>query len=475
MLAGGVKRWGVLIAAVVSAAAWAGAPGGAVGAGRPIGDVAVFATLPYPGQPGGIAVDQGVAYVDTFAFVVRPTDPADDVFSYDTGTGAPRQDRPNPIAVTRARPVAVMGLSGMATGPDGALYVVDMNGRILRIDPRSGTVTTYATFPASAGGPVTTMPLDMVFDGAGNAYVTDIGGAPVIWRIPPGGGQAAAWFVDPRIAGAYTEGGGGIRIDPSGTHLYFIVVASFNSATPAKGVVFRLPLASPTADALQVFHAYGSMADAPPLGEGPLGIAFGASGKLYVAMPGVNAVSVLRPDGSEERRMTLPYTAQFVALRGNGSLLVTTWGDVNNGPWPVLDVFVNDVAPGPPPTPVGAGAVGGTASASSIGAAATAAAAGPTSSTTRARAHTATLSVAPQANAPAAALAAASAAAAPRSPVAPARPASAVPAGPAPGGRGGGARWAAIAAVAALAAVGGGVAGRGVARRARRLGRNRRD
>ena len=36
--------------------------------------------------------------------------------------------------------------SGSTIGPDGALYVTDGKaGRVLRVDPRSGAVTTFAT------------------------------------------------------------------------------------------------------------------------------------------------------------------------------------------------------------------------------------------------------------------------------------------------------------------------------------------
>lgn len=311
---------------------------------RTFGDITTFATLPYPGQPGGIVVDRGTVYVDTFAFVVRPTDAADYLFAYDVDTGRLRQDRPNPIAVPRTRPVCVMGLSGLAVRGRRSLYVVDMNGRVLRVDPRTGRQRVYATFPAGAAAPASTMPLDIVFDAEGYGYVTDIGGAPVVWRVPRGGGQAEAWFVDPRIAGWWSEGGGGIRIDPTGRRLYFVVVGSLSPLTPAKAVVYRLPLATPTSEHLEMFHTYASPLEAPPLGAGPLGIEFGASGNLYLAMPGASAVSVLAPDGRELHRIPLPAIPQFLAFRGNGSLLVTTWGDVNAGPWDVLDVYVGDVA-----------------------------------------------------------------------------------------------------------------------------------
>ena len=63
-------------------------------------------------------------------------------------------------------------MTGSTIGPDGALYVTDgTSGSVLRIDRRSGRVTTYATglppkaLPGDIGGPV-----DVAFVGR-TAYV----------------------------------------------------------------------------------------------------------------------------------------------------------------------------------------------------------------------------------------------------------------------------------------------------------------
>src|SRR5207247_6464365 len=50
---------------------------------RPIGDIQVFATLPYPGHPGGLAVDGRTVYVDTSnADFDRPFDASDEIWAY---------------------------------------------------------------------------------------------------------------------------------------------------------------------------------------------------------------------------------------------------------------------------------------------------------------------------------------------------------------------------------------------------------
>ena len=113
----------------------------------------------------------------------------------------------------------------------------------------------------------------------------------------------------------------------------------------------------------------------PALGAG--GIAFGASGMLYVALFSKNQLSILDSDGSEALRFPspeenaerdIPINGPFgLAFDGRGSLLVANTGDptLSKGPggtdppgglpssdtWVVFDVFVNDTA-GPLVRPV---------------------------------------------------------------------------------------------------------------------------
>lgn len=303
-----------------------------------------FAQLPVtPGQPGGIAVDGDTVFVDTFGFVTRAADGHDSVYAYDLATGSLRTDRGNPLEIPRRFPVCTMGMSGMALDGQGRLYLVDMNSRIVRLDVHTGAVEDWATFPTGVTGSIPTMPLDIAFAPDGSAYVSDIGGAPVIWRVPAGGGQAQVWFTDTELAGVYSQGGGGLRIDPAGQRLYVGVVTSDQNR--ARGTVYSIDLADPETRGAELFHQYSNNVEAPPLGAGPLGIAFGASGRLYVAMPGTNQVSILAPDGREERRIDFPYSTQFLALTARGTLLVTAW-NFPDGPWPVYEVDVGDTPGG---------------------------------------------------------------------------------------------------------------------------------
>src|SRR5436305_9323105 len=91
------------------------APGMAQTPQRPIGDIEVFATLPYPGHPGGLAVDGRTLYVDTSnAAFDRLFDGSDQIWTYSLDTAKPKAGTPNPITVVRAASVQTMGLLGMA-------------------------------------------------------------------------------------------------------------------------------------------------------------------------------------------------------------------------------------------------------------------------------------------------------------------------------------------------------------------------
>src|SRR2546426_8821507 len=187
---------------------------------RPIGDIEVFATLPYPGHPGGLAVDGRTLYVDpSNADFDRLFDPSDQIWAYNLDTGNPTRGVLNPIEVVRAASVQAMGLLGMALDAQGLIYAADMNGRIVRVDPRTGAQQVYATIPTSTDTSFTDMPGFPVFGRDGNLYVGDWS-APVIWRAPPGGGQAQQWFRGPPLARTIGAHVAGNPPDPRGAAFY---------------------------------------------------------------------------------------------------------------------------------------------------------------------------------------------------------------------------------------------------------------
>lgn len=81
-----------------------------------------------------------------------------------------------------APPSRLFGANGIRTGSDGLIYVAQLTGsRISTIDPDSGEVTHLETSGAEIVGPD-----DLVFDDAGNLYVTEFTENRVSMRAPNG-------------------------------------------------------------------------------------------------------------------------------------------------------------------------------------------------------------------------------------------------------------------------------------------------
>jgi sugar lactone lactonase YvrE len=317
---------------------------------RPIGDSKVIAAVPFPGYPEGIAVHDGLIYTSgPAAFGVPGNFAPSKVFAYDIETGAlvktiTIQNQAGPLKA----------ISCIAFGEDDNLYVLDEGQGVLQINIETGQQSVYAApfFPVyqSAFNPPAPVLLnDLAFDKRGYLYVTDSFEA-TIWRIPPGGGAPQVWFQSSMIDGPF--GPNGVRVDARSGKLYFTVTFDANGA----GSVYTLPLVDhPTINDLKLFHAYTP-------GAGPDGIAFGRSGKLYVALAGYSQISVLGADGTEQARYSgpaqnsaspnpLPWAnpANIAFNNRTGALLVTNHASLTGLPDPsplfaVFDVYVNDKA-----------------------------------------------------------------------------------------------------------------------------------
>lgn len=309
---------------------------------RPYGDVRTLAPFPVPpGSPEGIAVKGNKAYVSGPARFGTAGQPPSIVVVYDTRTG----EHLETIQIQGEDLTQEHANSCVAFDGEGRLYVVNTQRGIVRIDLGSGEQTVYAPPVPQLNPPVPALPNDLAFDPAGNLYLTDSLQA-TIWRIPPGGGAPQVWFQDAALATPF--GANGIRINPDRTKIYFVVTAEgVNEFGFTGGKIYTLPLVdAPTAAQLEVFHQYN--------GEGPDGIAFGNSGKLYVilASPGFSGVSVLSPTGAEVARIGNPPGPNFLttpfnspanaAFDKHGSLLVTNHTFIFPGNESVLSVFVND-------------------------------------------------------------------------------------------------------------------------------------
>jgi sugar lactone lactonase YvrE len=314
-----------------------------------IGDTTVFASVPAPGHPFGVAVDKNRVYISTSAgdFFADPAtgghlnSDGERVFAYDK--------KGNLVTTTSiaTMPNSNMGLFGLALDgnptPNHQLYIADMNGRILRLslDQKNATPVLFAQAPL-AGGWMVTMWNDLVFDRAGNLFMTD--DKPRIWRVTPDG-KASIWFQDPRITGFFGFAGGplGGRIDPSGKFLYFTITIS--AAFPGEAVVYRIPLVEhPSASDLQVVHRF-PVVPGQQLPQAA-GLAFARSGNIYVGLIGTNQIAVLDPAGHEIRRISSALFDSPWGLAFMGDSLLVTNADIQpvESPdrWKVLKVFVGE-------------------------------------------------------------------------------------------------------------------------------------
>ncbi|WP_328321906.1 ScyD/ScyE family protein [Kribbella sp. NBC_00382] len=263
--------------------------------------------------------------------------------------------------VTRLASFGTGGLvTGSTIGPDGALYVTDGNaGSVLRIDRRSGRVSTYATglpktvLPGAIGGPV-----DIAFVGR-TAYVLVtlvsgvVAGTPFgdsndkngIYRLKRGGGYTVvadigSWSVDnPPVPAIFIDTGVQYAMEPyrggflvtDGHHNRVLQVrqngsinevATFGNEVPtglevAKGKVF-MTLAGPNPHAPEDGKVL-----ALRRGSGPVEVGSGASMLIDVERgPGgrLYALSQGQWNGVGEGTPALPDTGRLVVVKHNGSL-----------------------------------------------------------------------------------------------------------------------------------------------------------
>jgi hypothetical protein len=313
------------------------------------GDVKVFASAPAPGHPFGIAVDVDRIYVSTSAgdfFAGHQNSDDERVFTYN-----PAGKLVGTTVIDTAGN-SDMGLFGLAldgnAGKDHKLYVADMNGRILRLDlgkhPASPEVFSSVPVDTGLGGDwMKAMWNDLVFDTAGNLYVPD--DKPRIWRVSPDG-TASIWFTDPRLTGFFGFAGGplGGRIDPTGQWLYFSITVAADE--PLSAAIYRVRLVDhPTATDLQLVHRFpfDPTAPAPPQATG---LAFAASGNLYVSLIGPNEIAVLDTAGTEINRISDPRFHSPWGLAFTGKSLLVTNGDLepatNPDAWKIFKVYVGE-------------------------------------------------------------------------------------------------------------------------------------
>ena len=318
------------------------------------GDIEVFATFPTPpGFPEGIAVDAATVYVAGAATPgTKGNGEPSAVVAFNIDNGSIVQT----YATQGEDLEAEHANTCIAFDGQGRLYVLNSQLGLYRINPDNGSQEGYASvipdipsclsFKKAPRAPAlrNRKPLiinDIAFDAGGTAYISDSLQA-TIWKVAPGGGAPEVWFqhflFNSSLFGFI--GINGLRIDPAGAHMFVTV-----TSTPyGRGAIFTVPLAdSPKKKDIELFHGFAR-------GDTPDGIAFGASGKLYVVNNGDTepGIIVLSPDGFEQSRITSPLFSSpaNAAFDGKGWLLVVNHpiseGRKDPMLFKILRVFVDD-------------------------------------------------------------------------------------------------------------------------------------
>lgn len=326
-------------------------------------DIDLFARVPAPGAPEGIAIhSDGRVFVGTSPKEGGPLGRRrpSKVFAYSRRGELRRQyviegqDLDDPF----------YGLVGMAFDGRDRLYAADAAPpRIVRLNPRTGAQRTYASFRdvppcflARRSKNCSDTVLDMepfpdypVFAPDGTMYVTDLTQA-LIWRIPAGGGRPSVWFTENGFESLF--GPNGIQFMADGrTLLFALSTESSPLADPRRTAgLYRIRArADGSAGRPRQFWESG-IADVPD------GFAISRSGYVYVALSGTtgNAVAVVSPRGKEvarapaseleNQRMEVPFDQPAsVAFLGKRAL-VTNHALFSRNPdhYAVLDLFAGE-------------------------------------------------------------------------------------------------------------------------------------
>ena len=317
------------------------------------GDAAILAPFPSaPGFPEGVAVRDGKVFAAGAASFGTTGSGPSAVLAYNRAGG----DQAARYDTVGENLLAEHGNSSIAFDGEGRLYVLNTQLGTYRLDAQGDQEPYSPAFPdlkpclpplvnppcSPTVLDLPPLPNDIAFAPNGDAYVTDSMQA-TIWRIPKGGGAPKIWYQDSRFASAYI-GTNGLRLNPAGTRVYVTVTVDMLGAAS----VYSPLVAKPTAGQLSLFHRFA-------VGELPDGIAFGATGDLYVAMasPTALGVMILRPNGTKRAQLTNPQgslTAPYdgpanIAFDGAGRILMTNHAPVTGlvtRKYSIVDTDVED-------------------------------------------------------------------------------------------------------------------------------------
>jgi sugar lactone lactonase YvrE len=323
----------------------------------------VLAHVPPPGYPAlSLVAPDRTIYVGTFTNATGEATGPSHLYAY-SPDGLMLRD----WTIKGQNPDGNNGIQVAAQDANGVLYLLDQQPpRVLAFDPHTGRQSTYATFTdvpscGSTSGNCSATVIDnppepdyAAWGTDGSLYVTDYTQG-LIWRVPPGGGQAHVWFTDPKLDGTMF-GPAGIVMMPD--HKTLMLSTSAGGATsignPTSGKLYTLPIRSDgSPGALEQIWESGPA-------QGPDGFALATSGNVYMALvgPGTNQLVEISPDGKELGRtpatpldnqmMTVPFDGPSSVQFDGERMIVTNdaffSGDQSH--WVLFDVWAGE--PGAP-------------------------------------------------------------------------------------------------------------------------------
>lgn len=352
--------WLVILVALLSAAAF----GLMASVARGRLEVRVLAHVPAPGFPASTVVaPDGTIYTGTFKSFTAPSDSGPSkVFAYSSSGRLLRS-----YTVQGQAPGVPDAVQVATIDRGGILYLLDQSpARIVRLNPRTGKQTTWATFATLPACSSTSTP-HACSDGSGgnppepdfaawgpdgSLYVTDYNQA-LIWRVPPSGGRASVWLTDPRFNGTI--------VGPAGIELmhdrHTLMVSTGGGGTdPSTGKLYTIPIQADgqPGPLKQIWESASA--------EAPDGFALARSGNVYLSLvgPSGNAVVELSPHGSVIARvpqnaavnamLPVPFDAPGSVSFDGDNVIVTNESSLNNDSahWALLEIAVGE--PGLPPS-----------------------------------------------------------------------------------------------------------------------------
>src|SRR5256714_1221381 len=271
-------------------------------------DTKVLAHVPSPGYPAlSLVARDRTIYVGTFTNAAGTDTGPSKVFAY-----SPKGKLLRTYVIKGQTSGSAHGVQVAAIDRHGVLYLLDQNpSRVLKLNPRTGKQTTYATFsdvppcvpgmtPADCGDTVMDNPPEpdyAAWGTDGSLYVTDYTQG-LVWRVPKYGGTAHVWLTDPRLDGSEFGPAGIVMMPDHRTLLLDTSAGGATSPDSTTGELYRLPvLSNGRPGTLTKLWESGPT-------EAPDGFALARSGKVYMALvgPDVNQLVVISPTGTELAR-----------------------------------------------------------------------------------------------------------------------------------------------------------------------------